>query len=57
LAYDGSRNPRTGHLIFPGLMRGAESGYTFDLPALEGLSPFFPSDVPLFPGTYYTGFQ
>ena len=53
LAYDGSRNPRTGHLIFPGLMRGAESGYTFDLPALEGLSPFFPSDVPLFPGTYY----
>jgi feruloyl esterase len=53
LAYDGSRDPRTGHLIFPGLMRGAESGYTFDLPALEGLSPFFPSDVPLFPGTYY----
>ena len=35
------------------MMRGAESGYTFDLPALEGLSPFFPSDVPLFPGTYY----
>jgi len=34
-------------------MRGAESGYTFDLPALEGLSPFFSSDVPLFPGTYY----
>src|SRR5215813_10246350 len=53
LAYDGSRNPRTGHLIFPGLMRGAESGYTFDLPALEGLSPLFPSDIPLFPGTYY----
>jgi feruloyl esterase len=53
LVYDGSHNPRTGHLIFPGMMRGAESGYTFDLPALEGLSPFFPSDVPLFPGTYY----
>jgi len=34
-------------------MRGAESGYTFDLPALEGLSPLFPSDIPLFPGTYY----
>jgi len=53
LVYDGSHNPRTGHLIFPGMMPGAESGYTFDLPALEGLSPFFPSDVPLFPGTYY----
>jgi feruloyl esterase len=53
LVYDGSRNPRTGHLIFPGMMRGAESGYTFDLPALEGLSPLFPSDVPLFPGTFY----
>jgi len=53
LVYDGSRNPRTGRLIFPGMMRGAESGYTFDLPALEGLSPLFPSDVPLFPGTFY----
>ena len=53
LAYDGSRNPRTGQLIFPGLVRGAESGTTFDLPALEGLSAQFPSNVPLFPGTYY----
>ena len=53
LAYDGSRNPRTGQLIFPGLVRGAESGTTFDLPALEGLSASFPSDIPLFPGTYY----
>jgi feruloyl esterase len=53
LVYDGSRDPRTGHLIFPGMMHGAESGYTFDLPALEGLSPSFPSTVPLFPGTFY----
>ena len=53
LAYDGPRDPRTGHLIFPGILRGSESGSTFDLPALEGLSAQFPSTEPLFPGELY----
>jgi feruloyl esterase len=51
--YDGTRNPRTGDLIFPGIPRGSESGSTFDLPAMEGLSPLFPSSEPLFDGLFY----
>jgi feruloyl esterase len=51
--YDGPRNPRTGDLIYPGIPRGSESGSTFDVPTLEGLSPLFPSSEPLFDGLFY----
>jgi len=51
--YDGPRNPETGDLIYPGISRGSESGSTFDVPALEGLSPLFPSSEPLFDGLFY----
>lgn len=36
LYYDGPRDPRTGARIYPGAMRGSESGSLFDLAALEG---------------------
>jgi feruloyl esterase len=51
--YDGPRNPRTGDLVYPGIPRGSESGSTFDVPALEGLLPLFPSSEPLFDGLFY----
>jgi len=54
LLYDGPRNPRTGHLIYPGIPRGSESGSTFDLPALEGIS--IPSAEPQFDGLFYWAF-
>jgi Tannase and feruloyl esterase len=53
LLYDGPHNPRTGALIYPGIPRGSESGSTFDVPAIEGLSPLFPSTEPLFDGLFY----
>ncbi len=53
LLYDGPRNPRTDRLIYPGIPRGSESGSTFDVPALEGLSPLVPSSEPLFDGLFY----
>jgi len=51
LLYDGPRNPRTGHLIYPGIPRGSESGSYFDLPTLAGIS--IPSAEPLFDGLFY----
>ncbi|MDO9713105.1 tannase/feruloyl esterase family alpha/beta hydrolase [Paracraurococcus lichenis] len=52
--YDGPRNPRTGHLIFPGAKRGSESGSTFDWAAMQGIS--IPSDIPQFSGLFYWAF-
>ena len=60
LYYDGPRNPRTGALIYPGAMRGTESGSLFDLADLEGLglqgSGVASSNEPGFDGLFYWEF-
>ena len=56
MLYDGPRSPRTGHLIYPGVPRGSESGSTFDWAALQGLSPALPTTEPLFDGLFYWAF-
>jgi feruloyl esterase len=56
LIYDGPRDPRTGDLIYPGANRGSESGSLFDLGAIEGLSPDFPTNEPFFDGLFYWAF-
>ncbi len=56
MLYDGPRDPRTGHLIYPGVPRGSESGSTFDWAALQGLSPALPATEPLFDALFYWAF-
>ena len=56
LLYDGPRNPRTGHLIYPGLPRGSESGSLFDWAFLQGLSPVLPLTEPAFDALFYWAF-
>lgn len=54
LYYDGPRDPRTGALIYPGAMRGSESGSEFDLAALEGQTfAGYAPPGPLFDGLFY----
>lgn len=56
MLYDGPRDPRTGHLIYPGVPRGSESGSTFDWAFLQGLSPALPATEPLFDALFYWAF-
>ena len=53
LLYDGPRDPRTGHLIFPGVPRGSESGSALDWGFLQGISPFLPQTEPVLDGQFY----
>lgn len=53
LYYDGPRDPRTGQLIYPGNMRGSESGSLFDFAFLEGVSAVLPLTEPGFDGLFY----
>lgn len=56
LFYDGPRDPRTGHLIYPGLQPGSESGSLFDWAYLQGFSPFLPLTEPGFDALFYWAF-